>query len=168
MVHQGQRLPLGLEAGDDLAGVHARLDDLQGDRPLHRLALLGHVDGAHAAFADLLQQLVRADGGAEALTRRLVDGRGQRRARQFQEAITLLVPHEQPVNPLAEGQVAGANPIQKGRALDRIFLVQGLGEDGLFLHTRGSRPVGALGSTLPCDVWRRSAHEIRKIARQAR
>ena len=29
MVHQRQGLPLGLEAGDDLPGVHARLDDLQ-------------------------------------------------------------------------------------------------------------------------------------------
>ena len=41
--------------------VHARLDDLQGDRALDRLGLLGHVDDAHAAFADLLQQLVGAD-----------------------------------------------------------------------------------------------------------
>ena len=29
MVHHGQRLPLGLEAGDDLRGVHSRLDDLE-------------------------------------------------------------------------------------------------------------------------------------------
>ena len=31
VVHQGQRLPLGLEAGDHLPRVHARLDDLQRD-----------------------------------------------------------------------------------------------------------------------------------------
>ena len=31
MVHQGQRLALGLEAGDDLVRVHADLDELQGD-----------------------------------------------------------------------------------------------------------------------------------------
>ncbi len=55
MVHHGQGLPLGLEAGDDLPGVHARLDDLEGDLALHGAGLLGHVDGAHAAFADLLQ-----------------------------------------------------------------------------------------------------------------
>ena len=30
VVHHGQGLLLGLEAGDDLAAVHARLDDLQG------------------------------------------------------------------------------------------------------------------------------------------
>ena len=32
--------------------------------PPHRRLLLGHVDDAHAPFADLLQQLVRADDGA--------------------------------------------------------------------------------------------------------
>ena len=38
--------------------------------------LLGHPDRAHAAFADLLQQLVRADDRAGALGERLVDGGG--------------------------------------------------------------------------------------------
>ena len=55
MVHHRQGLPLGLEAGDHLPRVHARLDDLERDRPLDRLGLLGHEDHAHAAFADLLQ-----------------------------------------------------------------------------------------------------------------
>ena len=64
MVHHRQRLPLGLEAGDHLPRVHARLDDLQRHRPLDRLGLLGHEDHAHAAFADLLQQLVGADDRA--------------------------------------------------------------------------------------------------------
>ena len=31
VVHDGQRLPLGLEAGDHLTGVHARLEDFQRD-----------------------------------------------------------------------------------------------------------------------------------------
>ena len=70
MVHDRQRLPLGLETGDDLAGVHARLDDLQRHPTHHRLALLGHVDHAHAALANLLQQLVGAD-----LCARLFEGR---------------------------------------------------------------------------------------------
>ena len=61
MVHHRQRLPLGLEAGDHLPAVHARLDDLQRDAAADRLLLLGHIDDAHAPFADLLQQLVRAD-----------------------------------------------------------------------------------------------------------
>ena len=78
VVHQRQRLPLGLEAGDDLAGVHARLDDLERDLAADGLLLLGHVDDAHAAFADLLEQLVGADTGArpfqDGLVRRAVLG----------------------------------------------------------------------------------------------
>ena len=37
MVHQRQRLPLGLKPGDDTFGVHARLDDFQRDPPADRL-----------------------------------------------------------------------------------------------------------------------------------
>ena len=87
VVHQGQGLPLGLEAGEHLLRVHARLDDLQRHQALDRLGLLGHPDRAHAAFADLLQQLVRADDGAGPLADGLVDGRpgraggGRRRTR---------------------------------------------------------------------------------------
>ena len=39
----------------DLPCIHARLDDLEGDLALHGAGLFGHVDGAHAALADLLQ-----------------------------------------------------------------------------------------------------------------
>ena len=66
MVHQGQRLALGLEPGDDLAGVHAGLDDLEGHLAVDRLDLLGHEDQAEAAFADFLQQLVAADDACPA------------------------------------------------------------------------------------------------------
>jgi hypothetical protein len=66
MVHHGQRLPFGFEASDDLAAVHARLDDLECDATLDRVLLLRHEDDAHAAFADLLQQLVWADDRAGA------------------------------------------------------------------------------------------------------
>jgi len=52
-------------------GVHAELDDLQCDAAANGLFLLGHVDHATAAFADLLKQLVAADTVA-----------GFRRARQ--------------------------------------------------------------------------------------
>ena len=75
MVHQRQRLPLGLEAGDDLLGVHAQLDDLEGHAPPDRLALLGHPDHAEAAFAELLEKLVAADDRAEFFRKRLVKRR---------------------------------------------------------------------------------------------
>ena len=58
----------------DLAGVHARLDDLQRHLAADRLLLLGHEDDAEAAFADLLQELVGADQGANPLVRQLVGG----------------------------------------------------------------------------------------------
>ena len=61
MVHQRQRLPLGFEAGDDALGVHAQLDDLERDAAADRFLLLGHVNHAAAAFADLLEQFVAAD-----------------------------------------------------------------------------------------------------------
>ena len=60
VVHQRQRLPLRLEAGEHLLRVHARLDELERHQPLDRLGLLGHLDRAHAPFADLLDELVLA------------------------------------------------------------------------------------------------------------
>ena len=73
MVHHRQGLPLGLEPGDHLLGVHARLDDLERHAAADRLGLLGDIDDAHAPFADLLQQLVAADRTAHALAE-LFDG----------------------------------------------------------------------------------------------
>ena len=61
MVHQGQRLALGFEPGQHFLGVHARLDDLEGDAALDRFLLLGHIDHPAAAFANLLQQFVAAN-----------------------------------------------------------------------------------------------------------
>ena len=73
--------------------VHARLDDLQRHLAADGLRLLGHVDDAHAPFADLLQQLVGADDRAGALgDRRQSTVDGQRPpAGRFQEAAALLV-----------------------------------------------------------------------------
>ncbi len=81
VVHHRQGLALGLEAGDDLAAVHAGLDDLERDLAADRLLLLGHVDDAHAPFADLLEQLVGADDRAGLSRERLVAGRRRVRDR---------------------------------------------------------------------------------------
>jgi len=93
VVHEGQGLPLGLEPGDHLAGVHARLDDLQGNLALHRLALLGHPNFAHASFTDSLQQLVVADDRTRMLgwcISRHVSGRtGNRSVGRLKEAAEL-------------------------------------------------------------------------------
>ncbi len=60
VVHQGERLALGLEPGQDSLGVHSGLDQLEGNQSLDGVALLGHPDGAHAAFADRLEELIAA------------------------------------------------------------------------------------------------------------
>jgi hypothetical protein len=52
MIHHRQRLPLRLEAGDDLLGVHAQLDDLERHAAADGFGLLRHVDHAAAAFAE--------------------------------------------------------------------------------------------------------------------
>jgi hypothetical protein len=45
MIHQGQGLPFGLETGDDLGTVHARLDDLRSALAAERFLLFGPVIG---------------------------------------------------------------------------------------------------------------------------
>ncbi len=77
VIHHGQGLAFGLEAGDDLLRIHARLDDLQGDLATHGSGLFGNVNDAHAPLADLLHQLVGADHRAGALgERRQIRGPG--------------------------------------------------------------------------------------------
>ena len=118
MIHHRQRLPLGLEPGDDLPGVHAQLDDLERDAAPHRLALLGHPDDAEAAFADLLQQLVAADhlcrgfldwgfGDGEPLS--LQGGSGQ-------EAVVGKMFLQQLVHLAAESDIPAARPLKIRRA----------------------------------------------------
>ena len=67
VVHQGESLPLRLEPGNYFLGVHARLDNLQGDLASYRLKLLRHEHHTEPAFANLLQEFVPADHGARAL-----------------------------------------------------------------------------------------------------
>jgi hypothetical protein len=60
MIHDSQGLPLELEAREDLAGVHARLDELDRHATPNWLRLLGNPDGSHSAFADFFQQPIAA------------------------------------------------------------------------------------------------------------
>jgi hypothetical protein len=64
MIHHGQGLTFLLEACYHFVSVHAQLNDLEGHAADHRLALFSHPHRAHAAFAELLQQLVTADHGS--------------------------------------------------------------------------------------------------------
>lgn len=55
---QAQRLPFGIKAGDDILGIHPKLDDLQRHQALHRLLLFREIDDTASALAELLEQLV--------------------------------------------------------------------------------------------------------------
>ena len=61
MIHHRDRLPLGFKARDHGFGIHAELDDLERHAAADRFGLLGHVNHAAAALADLLKQLVAAN-----------------------------------------------------------------------------------------------------------
>ncbi len=79
VVQAGDGLGLGLEAGQVVgAGVFARQDHLERDDAVEA-ALPGLVDDAHAAAADLAEQLVAGDGTAFAERRACrADGLGGR------------------------------------------------------------------------------------------
>ncbi len=70
MIHQRERLALGLEPRDHLVGVHAQLDHLDGDLAAQRRALRGEVDHPHAALAQTFEDLVRPQRLAGQILRR--------------------------------------------------------------------------------------------------
>jgi hypothetical protein len=84
-----------------------------------------HPDRAHAAFADLLQQLVAAGDDrsmpfAAALDRDVEPSRRvQLLSRGFQKAGGLLVPGQESLQPLAQRLVSGAGFVQEGGAVGR-------------------------------------------------
>ena len=140
MVQQGQRLALGLEAGDDLLGVHARLDDFEGHPPPDGFQLLGHEHHAKAALADWLEQFVTSDDGARPFS----EGRFPRievsaQGVLLQELTDLLAGLEQRFDPLAKFGFIPAGGVEVAGALFQRAQGQGLKEDrphviGLFAH----------------------------------
>ena len=143
MVHQRQGLALRFEPGDDLASVHAELDDLERDSSFYWLFLLRHVHHAPTALADFLEDFVAADHFTLLLRRGWLDldgfgscGRGHRRglfvgtlASFFQKRAGLVMDLEQLLNPLAQARFARAGHGQIGRALLRRQLQRAI-EDG--------------------------------------
>ena len=59
--HDREGLAFGLESGDHLCAVHARLEHFQGDAAADGVRLLGEEDGAEAALADLFEQAEWSD-----------------------------------------------------------------------------------------------------------
>ena len=114
--------------------VHAQLDDLERDAAAHRLLLLGHVDHAAAAFADLLEQLVAADPVPRGLLEPLHSGRrlvlAEAIIRSFEESSGGLVRAEEVFDPVAQYRVrtAGLREINVSRR--RIVFFQCFDENG--------------------------------------
>ena len=125
--------------------VHARLDDLQGDRAADRLRLLGHEDDAHAPFADLLQELVRADHACRAVRRRLVE-RFAAGGRHVQKAAELLVFGQQRFDASAQSGVASAGLVEKGGPLGGIALVRAAVKISRSVMARRFRQLASISS----------------------
>src|SRR5262249_53278817 len=61
MVHQSQRLPLGLKTCDHAFGIHSRLNDFECDESPDRLLLFCNENHAAPSFPDFLQQSILID-----------------------------------------------------------------------------------------------------------
>ena len=138
VIHQCQRLPLGLEPGDNLPRVHAELDHLQGHLTFYRLLLLGHPHRAAAALANLFDQFVAADHGAGRFGRRGPARGGvrhflpARRWRSLQKVARGLVRPQQRFDPQLQLNGLAAGLADKCRPL-RHRQRQRCGEKLLFL-----------------------------------
>ena len=102
-------------------------------------ALLGHVDHAHAPFADLLQQLVRADLRPRVLGQWRVDRRRRNRRteplqRRFQVAADLIRIPQERFDPRAQVRPCSAGLVEEAAAIPRIGQLQGSGEYVEFIH----------------------------------
>jgi hypothetical protein len=124
-----QRLPLRLEASDDLHRIHARLDDFEGYLATNGLILLGHIDDAHTALADLLQQLVRADARAGIFRRENLVGGRPNGIWCVQYTLRRLVRPQEGLDFGAKCRVAFAGPVEIGSALVAACHLDGLEKD---------------------------------------
>ena len=131
MIHHREHLSLDLEPGDDLPAIHSELEDLEGDAPFDRFALLGHPDFSEPAFTELFEQLIAANHlGGGLLDREFGDARplclqgGSR-----QEAVVRKMLLQQLVHLAAESDIVAAGPLKIRRACLRRGHLQGFQED---------------------------------------
>src|ERR1035441_6834345 len=118
VVHERQSLSFGFKPGDDLPGIHAQLDDLEGDPAADGFLLLGHIDHPAPAFANLLQELVAPNPLAGLVGRSdLHCGWKWRRSRAFHERSRRLVGAQESLHALAQSSIACTGPLQKCRTL---------------------------------------------------
>ena len=113
MLHERERLALGLEAGNDFARVHARLDELDGDAAADGLFLFGQPDFTHAAFADHFEQMVRTNDGCGGSCQRVAEVFGG----VAEKATGFCIGGEQRFHVSSQLGVTGALAVQEGGAL---------------------------------------------------
>ena len=102
-----------------LLGVHAQLDDLERHPPANRFLLLGHINHAAAAFADLLEQFVAADAVAGFLAGNgcIPDGSTRAGCRVFEEGAGFFAGLKEFLDALAQCGIAGARLVKISGAL---------------------------------------------------
>src|SRR5262249_40690834 len=84
----------------------------------------GHEDHAKAAFADLLQELVRADEAAGLFLKGMMDRRFQLGRRTLEKTVGRFVGLEQPFDPLPQGRVVRARLVEIGGPLGGIVFLK--------------------------------------------
>ncbi len=103
----------------------AELDDLQSHAAAHRLDLLGHIDHAAAAFANLLQELVVADHLADGFVGRVgkvaLDRGPGGLGLGGQQRLRLLVRRQHRPDTGTQGCIAAAFAVEKRGALGGWF-----------------------------------------------
>jgi hypothetical protein len=113
MIHHRQRLPLGFEARNDLPRIHPRFDDLERDRAPHRLRLLGHKHDTHAAFADLLMQLVRTNDAPRTFAEFIeTERRLDSRRRRFEKLVLFFKRTQQAADAVEQRRIIAAGALQ--------------------------------------------------------
>jgi len=113
VVHEGEGLPLGLEASQDHARVHAGLDDFERDAARDEGSLLGHPDRAEPALADEFEEFIRADQRA----RRINGWRRRGRGRAVHQVVGAVVRFQKGFDLGAKRGVVAAGLIERGAAL---------------------------------------------------
>jgi hypothetical protein len=149
MIHQRQCLPFCLEAGGHMSAVQAGLAELDRDQPLDRLGLLRHPHGTHAAFADLLEQLERADDRAGGFFRTVVGVgfflpacSGARDGAGFEMSL------QQQLDLVAQFVIAGAGLVQVGIPVLRSMLLYRGQENPLHFRELNAHDTALLGVSL--------------------
>jgi hypothetical protein len=119
-IHDGQGLPLRLEASNHLARIQPALEQLQSDPAAKGLRLLGDEDNAKNPSPILLKQLIRTNEGAGRLGWASVkDGSGF--LRQVEQVAASSVGMRRPLNLGSQGLVIATRLVQECPTLSRGF-----------------------------------------------